>query len=292
MHSPSLYANESIFINLLTVAKGSSINYYSMYADDTANVNVVDVNLVTDEIELVKGRMPENDYEIIVNESNSSIMKLNKEIDDKINDTKLKVVGYYKSPYEINDYFSNLNTVKYNLLASSSDISLVSNNKLETMNYFEENNVNIEDSYEKAKKEYKKSIKESIVASLVVAGIIIAISLVEIYLMMRSSFLSRVKEVGILRAIGVKKKDIYKMFLGEILAITVVTGIIGISLMSYVLKGLTNVSYFADSIMFNYKIVGIASALFLIFNIIVGLMPVHHTIRKTPAKILSSNNVD
>ena len=292
MHSPSLYANESIFINLLTVAKGSSINYYSMYADDTANVNVVDVNLVTDKIELVKGRMPENDYEIIVNESNSSIMKLNKEIDDKINDTKLKVVGYYKSPYEINDYFSNLNTVKYNLLASSSDISLVSNNKLETMNYFEENNVNIEDSYEKAKKEYKKSIKESIVASLVVAGIIIAISLVEIYLMMRSSFLSRVKEVGILRAIGVKKKDIYKMFLGEILAITVVTGIIGISLMSYVLKGLTNVSYFADSIMFNYKIVGIASALFLIFNIIVGLMPVHHTIRKTPAKILSSNNVD
>ena len=52
--------------------------------------------------------------------------------------------------------------------------------------------------------------------------IIMAISLIEILLMTRSSFLSRIKEIGIYRAIGVKKTDIYKMFLGEIIAITTV----------------------------------------------------------------------
>ena len=38
--------------------------------------------------------------------------------------------------------------------------------------------------------------------------------------MIRSSFLSRIKEIGIYRAIGVKRVDIYKMFYGEIFAIT------------------------------------------------------------------------
>ena len=38
------------------------------------------------------------------------------------------------------------------------------------------------------------------------------ISLIEIFLMLRSSFLSRIKEIGVLRAIGVKKSDMrYKM---------------------------------------------------------------------------------
>ena len=59
--------------------------------------------------------------------------------------------------------------------------------------------------------------------SIIFASIILAISVIEIYLMMRSSFLSRIKEVGILRAIGVKRSDIKRMFLGEIFAITTVS---------------------------------------------------------------------
>lgn len=298
MHSPSIYTDKDMFINILANTEESSGFQYFAIAESTENKmnsnnsKVIDVSLMQDRIELIEGRMPENDYEIIVNESNKSTMKLNKTIDEKVNGTKLKVVGYYKSKYELDYYFSNINTIKYELLTQNSNITVCPKEKIEAINYFSENGVVVQDSYEKSKEEYKKSIKENIVASLVVAGIIIGISLIEIYLMMRSSFLSRVKEVGILRAIGVKKKDIYKMFLGEILAITILTGTIGISLMSYVLKGLSQVSYFSDSIMINWKIIGLGCLIFLVFNVVVGLMPVHHTIKKTPAKILSSNNVD
>ena len=104
-------------------------------------------------------------------------------------------------------------------------------------------------------------------------------------LMIRSSFLSRIKEVGIYRAIGIKKSDIYKMFAGEILAITMTASLFGILVMSYILYCLSSVSYIG-----NMYIVNIFTI--LIFNLIVGLLPVYNTIRKTPASILARYDVD
>ena len=70
----------------------------------------------------------------------------------------------------------------------------------------------------------------------------IVISFVEIVLMLRASFLSRIKEVGIYRAIGVKKKDIYIMFSGEIIAITTLASLPGILLSAYIINILTGIS--------------------------------------------------
>ena len=110
--------------------------------------------------------------------------------------------------------------------------------------------------------------------------------------MIRSSFLSRIKEVGILRAIGIKKIDIYKMFLGEILAITIITSILGVGIMSSIINGLTSFSYFKDQFMMNPLIIFISFAIIFIFNIRIGLLPVMNTLRKTPAGILSRNDVN
>ena len=73
--------------------------------------------------------------------------------------------------------------------------------------------------------------------------------------MIRSSFLSRIKEVGIYRAIGVKKKDIYIMFSGEIIAITTLASIPGILISSYILKILSEVEILKDSITINSFII-------------------------------------
>ena len=219
-------------------------------------------------------------------------MKLNKTIDDNINGNKLLVVGYYTSKEDINDFFTTENTIKYKVLSEKSNMTIYSNNKAETMNYFRGLQMNIEDSYQKDKDNYVNGIKDSIKSSVVVAIIILAISLIEIFLMMRSSFLSRVKEVGILRAIGVKKKDIYKMFLGEIIAVTTITAVPGLFVMSYIIKGLQLVPYYSDQFMYNGVVLGISIAIIVGFNILVGLLPVYHVIRKTPAKILSGNNIN
>ena len=305
--SPCIYMSNDNFINLLAnvgETGGSGGNGMFMYAADTMAIgdsnsnagglskNIYDVNLAGDRIELSKGRMPQNDYEIIVNSSNSYEMKLNKTIDDMINGNKLKVVGYYTSKEDINDFFTTENTIKYKMLSEKSNITIYSNNKEETLNYFKNLGMNIENTYEKDKNNYTMQIKDSIRSSIVVAAIILAISLIEIFLMMRSSFLSRVKEVGILRAIGVKKRDIYKMFLGEIIALTTLTAIPGLFVMSYIIKGLQLVSYYQDQFMFNGMVLGISIAIIVGFNILVGLLPVHNVIRKTPARILSGNNVN
>ena len=97
--------------------------------------------------------------------------------------------------------------------------------------------------------------------------------------MMRASFLSRIKEVGTLRAIGVKKSDIYRMFTGEIIAITTMASIPGWLLMNYVTSKLQNVSYLSN--MFTCTP-----------HLLFGLMPVFHTLIKRPAAILARTDVN
>ena len=128
--------------------------------------------------------------------------------------------------------------------------------------------------------------------TLILGLIVLGISLIEILLMTRSSFLSRIKEIGIFRAIGVKKTDIYKMFLGEILALTTVSSLLGIIGMSYALSKLCKISYISTMFAMNPVVFFGAIITVYVFNSIVGLIPVFNTMRKTPAAILARYDVD
>ena len=141
-------------------------------------------------------------------------------------------------------------------------------------------------------KDYMDDRQSQTSANILICLIIMAISLIEILLMTRSSFLSRIKEIGIYRAIGVKKTDIYKMFLGEIIAITTVSSLVGIIIMSYIFYHLCQISMIAQMFAINPVVIGGAVAIVYVFNSIVGLIPVFNTMRKTPAAILSRHDVD
>ena len=134
--------------------------------------------------------------------------------------------------------------------------------------------------------------KKDEVASVIKTSVIfLVISLIEIYLMMRSSFLSRIKEVGIYRAIGVKKKDIYKMFTGEILSITTFASLVGVLLMMYILKEISFIDAISDKFQVDLKVLIVTIAFVYAVNLLVGLLPVYMTIRKTPAQILSRSDI-
>jgi ABC-type lipoprotein export system ATPase subunit/ABC-type antimicrobial peptide transport system permease subunit len=290
--SPSIYASNNMFINILYHTSRYDSSKYS-YTDDT-NSDLVydDYNLYTSSVTLKEGRWPENDYEVIVNYSNKEDMKLNKEIKKTINDRKLVVVGYYTSKDGLDTYLVNSNMIKLQLISKSSDIVIYSTNKEETLNYIRENyNINVTDSYKNSKQTYINERKDSIKSSIISSSIILLISLVEIFLMIRSSFLSRIKEVGIYRAIGVKKKDIYIMFSGEIIAITTLTSVPGILLCAYVLKNLSEISYLSGIFIINSGIVLLCVIFIYLFNLIVGLIPVFNTIRKRPAEILARTDI-
>lgn len=120
----------------------------------------------------------------------------------------------------------------------------------------------------------------------------IIISLIEVFLMMRASFMSRIKEVGILRAIGVRKSDIYKMFTGEIIAIIAVSSVPGWILMNYIVYRLSRISYVSGMIAFTPVTVLASLAIIIAFNLLFGLLPVFHTLIKRPAEILARTDVN
>lgn len=280
LNSPSIYTNETEFITILNntnVGEEKQIQDYKLYEN---------------KITLTKGVFPINDYEIIINEDLKDSYKLGALIDAKINETKLKVVGYYHSNDGLNKYLTNENTCKYDIITNSQDLMVYSQNKKETLKRLENEGLNVMDSYEKAKEEYINNIKKSVISKLVFSGIILIISLIEIFLIIRSSFLSRIKEVGILRAIGLKKLDIYKMFSGEILAITILASTPGLILMSYILKEISSISLLSKMFIINFNVVALSILLIVGFNLIFGLLPVFTTMRKTPAQILSRTDLE
>ena len=110
--------------------------------------------------------------------------------------------------------------------------------------------------------------------------------------MIRASFMSRIKEIGIMRAIGVKKSDVYKMFAGEILVITTIAGIPGIIIMASLLKELKKISIAESVFMINPFVIITSLVLIYGFNLLVGLLPIWNVIRKTPAEVLARNDID
>ena len=296
--SESIYVNKAMFINILNLSSKSILNFAINMEEDineenSSETQVKDYTLYLDDITITKGREPLNDYEVIVNKDQEELMKLNKTINEKVNDRLLTVVGYYDSKTKKHDFLVNNNTVKYKVISYNNGFVIYPKDKESVLNKFKNDyHINIVDRYEKDKNDYLEEKKNEIRSATIFAGIILAISLIEIYLMIRSSFLSRIKEVGVYRAIGVKKGDIYRMFLGEILSITMIASIPGITFMTYILTKLSKMEILNRMFIVNTTTVGLSFLIVILFNIIVGLLPLYRVIVKTPASILARHDLE
>ena len=293
--SPSIYMNKDNFINILhnTQNNNYSTNIFSNNQEEQITEKIMDYSLYLDDITLEEGKWPKNDYEVIVNIINEDEMKLNETIDAKVNGKKLKVVGYYESKTDKQNYFVSGNTIKYNVINNNNSFMIYTQNKEKVLDTFKNKyGLDIVDTYEKDKQSYIKEREDEVISNIIFAVIVLSISLIEISLMIRSSFLSRIKEIGILRAIGVKKSDIYKMFIGEIFAITTLTSLPGIMLMSYILNTLINSIDIGKTFIMNWNIVGLSIIIVYLFNLFVGLIPLYSVVGDTPAKIFARHDIE
>ena len=93
----------------------------------------------------------------------------------------------------------NNNTLKYDLIKNKTDVTLCPVDKSETFSQLKAENINVRDTYAESEAQYKEQMWSSIFSTIVVSGVILIISFIEIYLIIRASFLSRVKEVGVLQ---------------------------------------------------------------------------------------------
>lgn len=279
----SIYMDEKYMYDVLYTSSNTG------YEVDDETASYLNYSFDTT-LNIKKGRMPINDYEVVLNSSLEYDYPLNSKIDNKINDQKLTVVGYYEGSSQY--HYVNENMIKYLLIAKEKNLTIMPKDEEKAISDLNKENLEVKNSYEVSKENYMESKKEAVNSGLIVSLIILAISFVEIYLMIRSSYLSRIKEIGIYRAIGTKKSDIYKMFYGEIIAITTVASLPGTLFVAYVLKTLQTISYFEINYLVNVFTIILSIIIIYLFNIIVGLLPIMKIVSKTPASILSRKDVD
>ena len=95
---PNIYVKEEMFINLINDAISDNSDYRNekLTKFDSYDNEFRDYKLFEDNLKLVKGSLPKNDYEIIMPISREMDYELGKETNIKINNHKLKVVGILK----------------------------------------------------------------------------------------------------------------------------------------------------------------------------------------------------
>ena len=124
--------------------------------------------------------------------------------------------------------------------------------------------------------------------------VLLVIIIIYIYFTMRSKMIADIKEIGTLRSIGIKKKEILSKYLIEIFVTTIFTSLIGYMLVmvfggifiKYILDLLnTNVNVFT----LPYPYLGIL--LIFVANIFFGLLPIYNLLKKTPSEIMAKYDI-
>jgi hypothetical protein len=296
--SPSLFVDESQAMYILT--NGNDVeDDFSYFSGDEGeedyikNGKVRDLDLATNNIKIKKGEAPKEVYETIINIDHEEEVPIGKTVSLKVAGRKLTVVGYYTSDSADDDtYYVHADTIKEDYIMKQKNFSAYAENTALLKAMLDKEGLSAKVNDSRDRKAYINARKDQLTSALVVAGIIMLISLIEMFLMLRSSFLSRIKEVGTLRAIGLKKKDIYRMFTGEILVITFITAIPGILLMYFGLTQVVKITYYLEGLYIVSPVVAVITfGVILLFNLIAGLIPVYVTLRKTPAQILARTDI-
>ena len=298
--SPSLYVLSSQAMYILSNANETLDNIsFDFLENDGEEMDpirsgqIMDLALSKNTIKIKDGREPASEYEVILNETHKSDMELGKTTDTKLAGHRLKVVGFYTSDYADDDtfYVSEKTIMKY-YISKQKNFTAYTKDTAKLKYMLDEAGVPSAVNDTRDRNTYFKVHKDQLISSIIVAAVIMLISLIEMFLMLRSSFLSRIKEIGTLRAIGLKKGDIYKMFTGEILVITCITAVPGIALMYFVLTQLVRSTFYLEGqYMLTPAVAAITFGLVMMFNLLTGLIPVFTTLRKTPAQILARTDI-
>lgn len=217
-----------------------------------------------------------------------------------------EVVGLFTSETNITTLVSNrlmeeglvtetINRIKeYNQWGSyySEYIYLYTSNTEQAVSEISALGFSAEDTYEYLKTQNLNMMFERLV--FVVIGFVAII--IYVFFMMRSSMLSRIKEIGTYRSIGATKADIYKIFFSEIFAFSSLGSLPGYLAMTafviYFEKKYEELMMGMNTL-FNLPLwiffVGLVGIYFV--NILFGMIPIFTLLQKTPSEIISKYDI-
>lgn len=129
------------------------------------------------------------------------------------------------------------------------------------------------------------------IRTAIVMGVITAVMCVSLFFIMRSSMLTRIREIGINRAIGVSKKNICFRFLVESFVLTVITIVLGFAVATFFVSLLTKGTLLANALFLPPVIAILLLVILLAASLLAGVLPVIFLLGKTPSEILAKYDI-
>jgi ABC-type lipoprotein export system ATPase subunit len=118
--------------------------------------------------------------------------------------------------------------------------------------------------------------------------VIVIITLIALFFVLRASLAERITEIAVFRALGVRRIDIIKTFIVEIFVISTVSFIVGYIFGIYYFTNVNTVLYDSNLIIFPAVFMVLGGLFIYGVSQLIGLIPVWSLLRKTPAQIMSS----
>ena len=134
-------------------------------------------------------------------------------------------------------------------------------------------------------------IRESVIIAVITSTAVVALMCLCVFFIMRSSFMSRIREVGILRAIGVTKRNLTFRFAVETALLLLLTVVPGYLLSAWFVGSMRNAPFVSEIFYFP---LWLAAGLFVILvavAMVFGILPALTLLRKTPSEILSKYDI-
>ncbi|MDY0075165.1 MAG: ABC transporter ATP-binding protein/permease [Acholeplasmataceae bacterium] len=148
------------------------------------------------------------------------------------------------------------------------------------------------DIIEQIKLDFAESAVELRLTMSVIALVVIGFALLGFYFVMHSSMVSRIYELAVYRALGMKKTELMISFFIEVLIISTITSLIGYAFASYALL-LANDTVLGMFRMFLVTPLSVLAGIVILYlvNLIGGMLPILLLLRKTPAQILAQYDI-
>ncbi len=154
-------------------------------------------------------------------------------------------------------------------------------------NAFGDDLITPEDVFEETVAEYKVSI----IGSLVSIAVILVLMCLCTFFIMRSNFMPKVKEVGVMRAIGVSRGNVAFRFAVEGFVLTTLTILPGYLVSAFFIGSLSDAPLFSQFFFFPPYIAILLFAVIYASSVFFGALPALTLLRKTPSEILAKYDI-
>ncbi|MFU8793568.1 MAG: ATP-binding cassette domain-containing protein [Acholeplasmataceae bacterium] len=204
----------------------------------------------------------------------------------------LSISGVYEDISLDNIIIINRDDVTEQTYDLVSSFYVFTNDREALSEYFDDRNIRHIDVYQQAYDYAKEQQNLVLISTITSSSVLIGFAALGFYFVIRSSLISRIYEVSVYRALGVKKGDIFRSFLVEIFVLTTISTLIGYVLASIALMRLQD-GLLGDFNFFKVTPLTFAAGILLSYtiNVLAGLFPVVLLLQKTPAQILSQYDI-